>query len=282
MKLCNQYGLDMCNAGELIAAAMEWYEKGLITKKDTQGIDLKWGDHEAMIAMCHKIANREGIGDLLAEGGVRAAQKIGRGAEKMITHSKGAMWTSEDERHSQGYMLGIATATRGADHLRSSAVYNPTGGVGSYEGQAEQVYEIQTMNTIADSLELCKFSTARTRMAITLKDMAELFSAATGTDIGEEGLREIADRIYSLERAFIVREGISRKDDGFVGRYTDEPVHGGPLGGLKHDQEKWDKMLDEYYDFVGWDKKTGVPTRAKLESLGLKAIADELETMGKL
>jgi aldehyde:ferredoxin oxidoreductase len=95
-------------------------------------------------------------------------------------------------------------------------------------------------------------------------------------------MRKIADRIWTLERAFSVREGISRKDDILVGRYTDEPVHEGPLEGLRHDQEKWDKMLDEYYDVVGWDKKTGVPTRAKLESLGLKDVADELEAMGKL
>lgn len=286
--LCDQYGMDANNAGELIAAATEWYEKGFITKEDTQGIQLKWGDYETMIEMCHRIANREGIGDLLAEGGVRAAKKIGRGAEKTITHCKGALWTTSDERHSKAFLLGIATSTRGADHLRGSTAYNLDNiapgslELGTYEGQVMPVYRVQCISTMADSLEICKFSTTRVRMEISLKDMAEFFSVATGITVDEEGMREIADRIWTLERAFTVREGISRKDDILVGRYTDEPVHEGPLEGLRHDQEKWDRMVDEYYDVVGWDKGTGVPTRAKLESLGLKDVADELEAMGKL
>ena len=135
----------------------------------------------------------------------------------------------------------------------------------------------QCIATIADTLEVCKFSTARIKNEMSLKDMAELFSAATGTELNEEGIRKIADRIWTLERAFIVREGVTRQDDIFVGRHTDEPPHGGPLDGVPHDQEKWDKLLDEYYDLVGWDKETGAPTRAKLEALGLKDVADELE-----
>ncbi len=119
-------------------------------------------------------------------------------------------------------------------------------------------------------------------MELNVKEMSELLSAATGIDMNEEEMREIADRIWTLERAFIVREGISRKDDTLVGRLANEPVHGGPLDGLRFDQQKWDKMLDEYYDLVGCDKETGVPTRATLESLGLKAVADELSQMEKL
>jgi aldehyde:ferredoxin oxidoreductase len=241
-----------------------------------------------MVEMCHKIANREGIGDLLAEGGIRAAKKIGRGAEKTITHCKEALWTTSDERHSKAFLLGIATSTRGADHLRGSTAYNLDNvapgslELGTYEGQVMPVYRVQCISTMADALEICKFHTTRVRMEISLRDMAELFSVATGITVDEEGMREIADRIWTLERAFSVREGISRKDDVLVGRYTDEPVHEGPLKGLRHDQEKWDRMMDEYYDVVGWDKRTGAPTRAKLESLGLKDVADELEAMGKL
>ena len=115
-------------------------------------------------------------------------------------------------------------------------------------------------------------------MEMSLKDLADLFSAATGTKVDEDGMKEIADRIWTLERAFIVREGVTRKDDILVGRLTDEPPHGGPLDGMAHDQAKWDKMLDEYYELVGWDKKTGVPTRAKLEALDLKEVANELES----
>ena len=112
--------------------------------------------------------------------------------------------------------------------------------------------------------------------------MAELFSAATGIKVGEGEMRVIADRIWTLERAFIVREGITRKDDVLVGRFMDEPIHGGPHDGVAFSRQKWDKMLDDYYDQAGWDKKTGIPTRAKLEEVGLRDVADELEAMGKL
>ena len=101
-------------------------------------------------------------------------------------------------------------------------------------------------------------------------------------ELNEEGIRKTADRIWTLERAFIVREGITRKDDILVGRFIDEPVHGGPFDGLSFNRKDWDEMLDEYYDLVGWDKQTGIPTRAKLEKVGLKDVADDLEKAGKL
>ncbi|MFC2045398.1 aldehyde ferredoxin oxidoreductase family protein [Chloroflexota bacterium] len=278
--LCNQYGIDASECGQLLAAATEWHERGLISTKDLEGTDLRWGNHEAMIEMVHKIANREGIGDLLAEDAVRAAKKIGRGAEKFITHSKRALKTNVDLRVTPTYAFGHAVATRGADHLRGSLpAYD---GPGQYEGVAQQIFNNTYTCTVADALELCKFNTPYLGMEMILKDMVELFSLATGIKIDEEGIKEIGDRILTLERAFIVREGISRKDDILVGRYMDEPVRGGPWDGLAFDREKWDKMLDEYYDLVGWDKETGVPTRAKLEELGLQDVTRELEKLGKL
>lgn len=283
--LCNQYGIDVNNCGEIVGAAAEWYQRGLITKEDTDGVELEWGNYEAMLAMIPKIADRQGIGDVLADGGVRAAKKIGRGAEKCITHCKGGMWSGDDSRFAKSFLLGLAVATRGADHLSGAT----TGGIkdyagtlgmedGTYEGQASLVYDTQLIATMADTLEVCKWCTKRIGMEMSLKDMAELFSAAAGIKVDEDGMKEIADRIWTLERALIVREGVTRKDDILVGRLTDEPPHGGLLDGIAHDQVKWDKMLDEYYDLVGWDKKTGLPTRAKLEALGLKDVADELES----
>jgi len=283
--MCNHYGIDVMNCGEVIAAATEWYQRGLITKEDTEGIELEWGDYEAFLKMIPKIANREGIGELLAEGGVRAARELGRGADKCLTYCKGAMWTSSDDRYSKTWQLGIAVATRGADHLRGAT----QGAIRDYagtetvenqlyaEGQAKSVYDIQCLTTLADALEICKFSTTRVGMAMSLKDMADLFSAATGIRVDEDSIREMADRIWTLERAFLVREGVTREDDTLAGRWKEEPPRGGPLDGIPHNQEKWDKLLDEYYDLVGWDKRTGAPTRTKLESLGLKDIADELE-----
>lgn len=232
-----------------------------------------------MMQMTRKIAYREGIGDLLAEAGLRAAQKIGRGAEKCITHSKGVLKTNLDLRSSASYAFAHAVASRGADHLRGAL---PTSLLpGQYEGVAREVYDNTQTCAIADALQLCKFHTPYVRMEIALKEMTELFSVATGIKLDEGEVRDIADRISNVERAFIVREGIGRKDDILVGRYMEEPMHGGPKDGLALNRKKWDETLDEYYDLNGWDKKTGWPTRARLEALGLKDIADELETMGK-
>jgi len=281
MMLCNEYGLDLSTVAHSVAALMEWYEKGIITKGDLGGVELQWGNYEGMIEMIHKIANREGIGELLAKGPLRAAQELGREAEKCLTHCKGVVRTTPDIRSLTPFQLGFAVSTRGPDHLRGIIPYPPDR-VGSYEGIAKGVYDMQGLCTIADSLEVCKLNTPYSRMELTLKDMASFLLAATGIKVSEQGLREIADRIYTLERAFIVREGITRKDDDFIGRLRDDPeVHWGPLRGFKHDPEKWDRMLDEYYGLAGWDKETGVPAQAKLEALGLRDVAEELGRMLK-
>lgn len=114
-----------------------------------------------------------------------------------------------------------------------------------------------------------------------LKDMADFVSAATGMKVDEGDMRKIADRIWTTERAFLIREGITRKDDILVGRNRNEPVPSGPFKGEKYDKKKFDKMLDEYYELVGWDKKTGAPTRAKFEELDLGDIAKELQEMAE-
>jgi len=296
--LCNQYGLDVSNCGEMVAAAMDWYDLGLITKQDTEGIELEWGNYEAEIEMCHKIAKREGFGDVLAEGPLAAAKKVGKGAERCLSTSKGMLYTMDDSRYSKAFQLGKAVSTRGSDHLRGVGLFHrppsmtqdemarkigPEARVSdSYQDKAMAVYYSQGIATIADALEICKGHTEWAGQEINLKDTADFVSAATGMKVDEADMREIADRIWTVERAFGVREGITRKDDILVGRERNEPEPSGPYKGQAHDQEKWDKMLDEYYDLVGWDKKTGAPTRAKLEELGLKDIADELESMGKL
>ena len=278
--LCNQYGLEEIECGQLIALATEWYQMGLITKGDTEGIELGWGNYEGALAMIPKIANRQGIGDLLAEDAVRAAQQLGRGAEKCFTHSKGALKTNVDLRSSPVYAFAHAVSTRGADHLRGAIPAPVPPGV--YEGVARQVVENTYACTLADSLQLCKFSTPFMGMGMTVAAMADIFSLTTGVPVDEAGMREIADRIGTLERAFIVREGITRKDDFLVGRYMDGPVHGGPLDGLAFDRQKWNAMLDEYYSLLGWEIETGIPTRKTLETLGLAGVAGDLERLGKL
>jgi len=296
--LCDQYGIDSFSGGCMIPIVMEWYEKGIITKEDTEGIALEWGNYEAVIELTHKIVKREGFGDILAEGAVKAAEKIGKGAEKYVSHSKGLTFVGDDVRGVKGYALNNATSTRGADHLRGTPIpaewlqMSPEVGkerFGSEEAviptsynKARVTFYYQNLCTIADALEICKFVTEWMGQEIGLKDMAGLFSAATGVEMDEKGITEVAERVYTIERAFIVREGITRKDDALVGKWGREPVPNGPFKGESIDPEKFNKLLDEYYTLRGWNKKTGVPTRAKLERLGLKGVADELESLGKL
>jgi len=292
--ICDDYSLDIMELGNILNAAMEWYEKGLITKGDTDGIDLRWGNAEGAIQVIHKIAKREGFGNLLAEGAVRAAKAIGKGAEKYISlYSKGMSQGTQDIRGCKGYALGAATSTRGADHLRGMACYEeipelttpeiakerfgteeaciPT----SYK-KAPLVRWDQDLCVLADSLGICKFNTEHSWEAITIKYMAELFSLATGVDMDEEAMWVAADRVYNVERAFLVREGIRRKDDALGGKWGNEPISGGPCDGERIDPKKFSKLLDEYYQLRGWDKE-GIPTSATLSVLGLEDIDAEMQ-----
>ncbi|MBI4286428.1 MAG: aldehyde ferredoxin oxidoreductase family protein [Chloroflexi bacterium] len=296
-KLCNQYGLDVGEVGQLIAAAMEWYQRGLISREDTGGIELDWGDYEAIIEMVHQLGRREGFGAVLGEGVLRAAAKVGNGALNYVSHSKGILATAGGDslRANKAYQLGLATSTRGADHLRGALAYRPgvflpsdslwkgpkVGPMSSYDEQAGGVRYITTIATMADTLEICKFNTVRVGQEIGLKEMAALVTVTTGVKTDEAALQDIADRIWLVERSYLVREGITRKDDAIFGRVTNEPGVAEPYKGLKHDPDGWDRMLDEFYGLMGLDKN-GIPTRSRLESLGLKDVADELARMGKL
>ena len=292
--LCDNYSLDIMELGNTLNAAMEWYEKGLITKDDTDGIDLSWGNAEGAIQMIHKIARREGVGNLLAEGTVRAAEAIGKGAEQYISvYCKGMSQGSQDIRGCKGYALGVATSTRGPDHLRGMAAYEeipelttpkiakerfgteeaciPT----SYK-KAPLVRWDQNLCVLADSLGICKFNTEHSWEAITIEVMAKLFSLATGVDMDEKAMWTAADRVYILEKAFLVREGIRRKDDILHGKWADEPISGGPCQGERIDPEKFNRLLDEYYQLRGWDQE-GIPTSATLSALALQDIDAEMQ-----
>jgi aldehyde:ferredoxin oxidoreductase len=277
---------------------MEWYDLGLISKEDTEGIELEWGNYKAALEMVRKIACREGFGNVLAEGPLRAAANVGKGAEKYLTSSKGGVYQIDANHYRRGYSLAYATSTRGADHLRGIPTTIMLAGKDveetkrrfgpdslndtSYKDKAPHVQYSQRVCTIADAMEVCKFATEWLGQELSLTEMAELFSAITGIEMDESHITDAADRIWTVERAFLVREGITRKDDAVVGRLREQPQPSGQHKGIAHDQKGWDEMLDEYYELVGWDKETGAPTLSRLETLGLKDIAEELKKMGKL
>jgi len=272
---------------------MDWYENGVITDKDTGNIPLNWGNHESMVVMLKKIAMREGIGNILADGAVKAAQYIGGDAEKYVSSCKGMVFGGVDPRVLRGSALCYATATRGCDHLRGGLLYElpskegkpampveeavekfGTADVldpGSYNKAAAANYS-QDMYTISDCLEVCKFITSHGTDAfgITLQDMTDMLCAVTGLELDLNEMRTIANRVFTLERAFIMREGITKSDDFLSGKWTRTPVSGGRYDGADIDREKWKDMLETYYETRGWDKATGIPTPETLKNLGIK------------
>jgi aldehyde:ferredoxin oxidoreductase len=294
--ICNEYGICGDTSGITLAAAFEWYQRGIIDEKDTEGIALEWGNTEAHIRMLMNIIHRRGFGDVLAEGSVIAARKIGKGAEACISHAKGCDIDQVDIRTLKGCALSDAVSSRGADPQRgwpsvefyemkpekakqlfgNEHAADPL----SYEGKGPLVNYYSSVCTLCDTLGLCKFSSAWFGNPIDIKEMAELVTAVTGVVYDERALWDVAARITNVERAFLVREGITRRDDIIQGRAMNEPVPSGPFRGERLDMDKFSTMLDEYYAIVGWDRETGIPLRATLERLGLEDVADELKAEG--
>jgi len=292
--LCDDYGLDVLETSFTLNTLMECYEKGIITKDDTDGIDLTWGNAEAAIEMIHKMAKREGFGNLLAEGPVKAAQQIGRGAENYIAvQSKGLTYGMDDVRACKGYALNIATSTRGADHLRGmpgleliAKASTPEilerrfgtaeAGVASSYKKAPLVVYTQNLCTLADCLEICKYNTEFQGAPINIEDVAGLFSTATGVEMDEKAITAAAERIYDVEKAFLIKEGITRKDDALIGKWRSEPIVGGPCDGERIHPDKFNKLLDEYYQLRGWDDN-GMPTAATLSALGLEDVNEDIK-----
>jgi len=291
----NQLGIDLIEFGRIMSVVMEWYEKGIVSEKDFDGLSMTWGNHEAMVKMLENIAFRRGIGDILSDGIVRAAKKFGKEAEKSVSHSKGMVMAGTDPRMRKGTALGLATGTRGADHLRGLVpVENPAfqamtpeevearfGTIevlepGSYKKASPLIY-YQHLMLIPDLFEVCRFLMGQGggTKAFSYDDIFELYEYATGNKINEKEIFNIAERVFNLERAFSTREGIRRKDDHLIGKWVDGPVPNGPFEGAIIDPDKFEEMLDDYYGLRGWDED-GVPTKEKLTELGLEDVAKEL------
>ena len=285
--LVNKYGIDTLETGGLIAWAMELYEKGLIDDKTTDGIQLNWGNEEALFELIRKIAYREGFGNTLADGFKAAIAKIGAGSEYYAIQVKGMSNLHSDERPTPSFALGIATSTRGADHLRSRPAIDMYGLPGdmlkeiyggsvatdysSYDGKSRMVWWQELLYAITDSIGVCKFQTVFCAVhAPKWEEFSNLIQLVTGMKISKAELMEIGERIYTLERLFNLREGFSRKDDNLPERYFTEAT---PIGlpvarNKKIDRKKFEEMLNEYYELHGWDNQ-GVPKTETLRNLNL-------------
>ncbi|MBT9166243.1 MAG: hypothetical protein DDT25_00926 [Chloroflexi bacterium] len=282
--LCDDYGLDVISAGSVIAFATECYQRGVLTKSETDGLELKFGDADVVIWLIHKIARKEGIGNLLAEGTRRMAERLGKGTERFAMHVKGLELPAYDPRAAKICGLSFATANRGGDHITSyvegpafmdvplliveeSKIEDPL-----VENPAETrvVKDLEDANTVFDAMGTCKFM----GMALTAEDWADMIANCVGWEFDVGDFRRLGERIYNLARAFNVREGLTRADDTLPKRLLEDPMPEGVAKG--HTVEKLDEMLDAYYEFRGWDKETGKPTPEKLKELGLDDIIGKI------
>ena len=264
--LCLEYGLDTISTSMVISFAMECFEKGFLKTTDTDGLMMTFGNAEAMVALIHKIARREGIGDVLANGTKSAAEQIGNGAELFAMQVKGLELAGYDPRGAKGMGLGYATSPRGACHERGyllNEVVRDEPGVDRYseEGKGYLVKVTQDTVAVKDALGFCVLSSAGT----SIEDLAGLFSAATGLDHRAEDLLLAGERICNLERLFNLREGFTWLDDSLPERLLKEAIRG--TDGNDHTVDL-ERLRDDYYAARGWDPK-GVPLRETLERLGL-------------
>jgi len=291
--LANIYGMDCLETGSMIGWAMELYEKGILTDKDTDGLELRFGNDEAVLEMSHRIARREGLGDILAEGPLRAAEKIGKGSEKYLVQVKGMSNLNSDERPTPALALNIATASRGSDHLRSRPaidlyhlpepvlrkIYSQpvaydgplTSDYRDYEGKPWEVFWQEQTFMAVDCLGICKYHT--TFLGATLpnyEEWSKLLYYNTGLEMSPLDIWTVAERANNMERLFNIREGLTRERDWLVDRYFDEPTKLGIPGvrGRTIDRKKFKQMIDEYYGHHGWDEN-GVPTPETLKRLGI-------------
>lgn len=270
--LCDDLGLDTISTGNVTAFAMECYEKGLISKKDTDGLDLNFGSVEGYLNVPKLIAHRKGIGGILADGVRSASKKIGKGSDQIALQVKGLELPGYDPRGTKGMALAYATSDRGACHMKAWPVaYDAFGDLDPFvtEGKAELVIGDQHFNSIKFSFIGCDF------YGVDFPTIARFYYLVTGREVDEEKLKLMGERIWNLTRAFNVREGFSRKDDTIPPRIAKDPVISGPAKGQVVTRENFEKMLDEYYRLRGWTKE-GIPTRKKLEELGLAEIADKI------
>jgi aldehyde:ferredoxin oxidoreductase len=275
MDLCNYYGLDNLSTGNAVGFAMDLYEHRILTKEDTGGIDLKFGNAEAMVELVHKIGKREGLGDVLAEGVKRAALKIGKGADKFANHIKGLEMTGYDIRGLKTAAIGYAVSFRGADHNRHGAyAVDLKGTVDRFKfekGRSKIVTDIEDLYTVIDSLIVCKFS--RGVYYKEYEDLAKYYALATGLEMTAEELKRSGERINVLGRLFNIREGFTRKDDHLPPKVMSTPIPDNTVSkGSYVSQKELDFMLDDYYAQRGWTKE-GVPTVEKLKELAMDDLA---------
>ena len=291
--LCTEYGIDTISTSSAIAYAMECYDRNLIDIETTQGLDLTWGNMEAVIELIHQIGKREKFGAILSDGILESVKRLGEETEPYAMHGKGLDVFLGEPRGLKAYGLGNAVASRGADHVRADPFFetlgNPQRGIEkfgmaeaadrlAFKGKGKVVKYYEALCVMADSLNLCK-NTMVSMETLEFEEIASIYNALTGFEMTGEDMKKAGERVTNIERIFNMLCGIRKEDDTLAKRFLEEPLpeECGPSAGSVLELEP---MLDEYYKERGWDVESGVPSKAKLIELGLEKYIKVLEEVG--
>ncbi|MDD5013748.1 MAG: aldehyde ferredoxin oxidoreductase family protein [Atribacterota bacterium] len=294
-ELCNRYTMDTISTGMVIAFAMQCYEQGLLTKEDTDGMELTFGNKEALLVLVKKIAYREGLGDLLSQGSYLASQKIGKGAEKLIHQVKKQEIAMHDPRVKTGVGLQYALSDYGADHMKAAhdpffkaqdsvgvktmsglGILEPVSPTDIREKKVALFKLLDIYWTVFDILGVCYFGYAPRSLG-TMEELLEIIRSATGWETTWFELMKLGERSINMARIFNYREGLTSKDDTLPEVFY-HPFKKGPLDGkLAIHKADFQKAIRLRYQLMGWDADTGIPTPAKLIELGLNWLMDEVK-----
>lgn len=286
-ELCNRYGLDTISTGATIAFAMECYENGIINQKDTEGVELHFGNADAMVKTVESIAKREGIGNILAEGTKRATQRFGKEAEKFAIQVKGLESAMHDARVKGMVGFGYAVSPIGADHVQVE--HDTDFDFNAPEIYVEQVKALGLLQrcktsgmdyqkirmfcylqyhfSFMDSLCLCVFAFAPVR-TFKMAHLVEIANAVTGWELSLWEIMKLGERRINMFRVFNEREGFTPEDDWLPERFF-EPIKDGPRQGATYSRQELKEMRELYYGLMNWIPETGIPTKAKLIELDL-------------
>lgn len=293
-ELCNKYGMDTISCGATIAWAMEAFESGALTPKDTGGLEIKFGQSEQMLKLVEMIAKREGFGDILAEGSARAAAQLNCGSE-FLTTCKMQEAPAHMPQVKRGLGLIYAVNPYGADHqsvehdpayekdyetfkvrLSLLGLTDPQEVLSLNRGKIIFLIKTQQYYSMLDSLNLCQFAHGPAWQLYGPAESLKMVKAVTGWDVTVAELLKVGERRLNMMRAFNAREGIAGEQDKLPEKFYTKPLEGGATDGWKLDKDQYDEALNEYYRQAGWDPKTGIPLRQTLESLELGWVADLL------
>ena len=276
-EICNNLGIDTIAVGSVIGFAIECYENGLITKDQTDGLELTWGNADAIVAMTEKIGNREGFGDILADGIAAAAKKLGDIGADYQVHVDGEEIPAHDPKLlpdlASVYLLAPTPGrhTQGGELLTPPGLDLPEGDKYNYTGKAEAHYKLMTLIEVVNSAGLCMFG----YVSYPIESLAEQLSAATGEEYDLDKLYETGMRIFTMRHAFNLREGINPLERNVPGRLVGEP----PLkeGNVKDITVDYKTLNREFLEYVGWDVNSTIPGDESLRKLGMDFLIDDMK-----